>query len=90
MAPNTFLDKFHIPQSDTQAFISGSSQWVEVLESGFSSVVLGQVHGPLVSLKVGTKDVLICLEFPLGCTSQLQLETSPSQGLKLPSTVWLF
>lgn len=87
MAPNTFLDKF---QSDTLAFISGSDQWVEVLESGFPSVVLGQAYGPLVSLKVGTKDMLICLESPSGCTSQLQLETSPSQGLKLSSTVKLF
>lgn len=40
MAQNAFLGKLQIPQSDTQAFLSGSSQQAEVWESGFFTPLL--------------------------------------------------
>lgn len=54
------------------------------------SVTLLQAAGPLTGLKAGTEDTLVCLEPSLGCREPAIAGSSLSQGLKLPSTLWLF
>lgn len=48
-----------------------------------ASLVLGQASGPLVGPQMGTEDLLICLESPLGCRSQLQLGNFLQPKLKI-------